>query len=101
MPANSETLLKVESVGNLKKLVLSLYTHHPKDDRIYQSLIHVRKITLMGQLQDSVVEGVNVLSLSLRDLSKLEPSCSEVTDWFTKFLNALKNIIDIIHLVHL
>ena len=58
MPANGETLLKVESVGHLKKLVLSLNTRHPEDDRIYQSLIHVREITLMGQLQDSVVESV-------------------------------------------
>ena len=56
MPANGETLLKVESVGHLKKHILSLNTRCPKDDHIYQSLIHVREITLTDQLQDSVVE---------------------------------------------
>ena len=101
MPANGETLLKVESVGHLKKLVLSLNTCHSEDDRIYQSLIHVGEITLMGQLQDPVVEGVDVLSLSLRNFGELECGHSEVTDWFAKFLEMLQNIIDIIHLVQL
>ena len=101
MPANSETLLKVESVGHLKKLVLSLNTCHPEDDCIYQSLIHVREITLTSQLQDSVVECVNILTLSLRDPGKLEPSHSQVTEWFAKFFESLQNIIDIICLVRL
>ena len=89
MPANGETLLKVESVGHLKKLILSLNTCCPEDDCIYQSLIHVRKITLTGQLQDSVVECVDILTLSLRNLGKLESGCSEITDWLAKFLKAL------------
>ena len=86
MPANSETLLKVESVGHLKKLVLSLNTCCPEDDRIYQSLIHVREVTLMSQLQDSVVESVDILSLSLRNFGEFKSGHSEVTDWLTKFL---------------
>ena len=101
MPANGEILLKVESVGCLRKLILSRNTCHPKDDCIYQSLIHVGKITLMGQLQDSVVECVDVLTLSLSNLGKLESGHSEITDWLTKFLEVLQNIVDIICLVQL
>ena len=101
MPANSETLLKVESVGHLKKLILSLNTCHPKDDHIYQPIIHVGEITLMGQFQDSVVECVDILTLSLRNLGKFESCHSEITDWLTKFLEALQNIVDIICLVQL
>ena len=55
----------------------------------------------MSHLQDSVVESVNILTLSLRDFGKLEPSCSEVTDWFAKFFESLQNIVDIIGLVRL
>ena len=101
MPADSKTLLKVESVRHLKKLVLSLDTCHPKDDGIYQSLIHIREITLTSQLQDSIVECVDVLTLSLTNFGKLEPSRSEVTDGFAKFFKSLQHIVDIICLVRL
>ena len=63
--------------------------------------IHVGEITLMSQIQDSIVECVDILTLLLRHLGKLEPSHSEVTDWFAKFFKLVQNIIDIICLVRL
>ena len=48
VPANSETLLKIESISHLKQFVLGLDTCSTEDNCIYQSLIHVRKIALMG-----------------------------------------------------
>ena len=97
--ANSKTLLKIQSVRHLEKFVLGLDTCSTKDDYIYQLLIHVRKITLMGQLQYPVVKCVDVLSLTLRYFCELESGCSKVANWLTEFLKALQDIDDIICLV--
>ena len=72
MPADGKTLLKIKCIGCLKKLVLSLDTHCSKNDGINQPFIHIGEITLMGQLQDSVVESVHVFSLPLRNFGELK-----------------------------
>ena len=101
MPADRKTLLKVKSIGCLKKLVLSLDTHHSKNDGINQPFIHIGEITLTGQLQDSVVESVHVFSLPLRDFGELKSGHPEVTNRLTKLFKSLQHIVDIICLVRL
>ena len=97
--ANSKTLMKIQSVKHLEEFVLGLDTHSTKDDHIYQPLIHVRKITLTGQLQYSVVKCVDILSLMLRNFCELKSGHSKVANWLTEFLEVLQDIIDIICLV--
>ena len=89
MPADHKTLLKTKRIGSLKKFVLSLDTVCSEDNCINQSLIDVREVTLMSHLQDSIVERVNVFTLSLRKFSKSKPCCPEVADWFAKFFKSL------------
>ena len=57
------------------------------------------KLTLMSQLQNSVVERVNVFVLPLTDFREFEPCCPKITNWFAKFFKPLQYIVDIIGLV--